>query len=147
MKVLVLCTGNSCRSHMAEAFLRSFDQKLEVFSAGTLPEREIHPLADKVMSETGIPLNGHFPKNVDGFLHKDFDFLVTVCERARESCPEFKGSIKKQIHIGISDPVHFIGNEEETLKEFRKTRDIIKSSFYRFYLKNLNRGSVVSSGK
>jgi len=137
MKILVLCTGNSCRSHIAEAFLKSFDPELEVFSAGISPEKQIHPFALKVMDEAGISLEGHYTKNVDGFIEQDFNFLLTLCDRARENCPEFTGKIKKRIHIGIRNPTQAFGTEEEVLNEFRNARDIIKSSFYRFYLKNL----------
>jgi arsenate reductase (thioredoxin) len=85
MRILILCTGNSCRSQMAEAFLRSFDPKLEVHSAGTAPAAQVHPKAIAVMKEVGIGLGGCYPKNVDEFTDQAFDYVVTVCDNARET--------------------------------------------------------------
>ncbi|KZK73578.1 MAG: protein tyrosine phosphatase [Pelodictyon luteolum] len=131
--VLVLCTGNSCRSQMAEGFLRSFDLDLEVYSAGTEPSGTVHPMAVKVMAEEGIDLSGASPKSVDGFLSRPFDYVVTVCDGANESCPVFSGRVGKRLHIGFEDPAGASGTEEEVLKVFRSVRDLIKQGFGEFY--------------
>ena len=137
MRILVLCTGNSCRSQMAEGFLKSFDEKLEVHSAGTGPSDMVHPKAVQVMSEVNIDLSKNYPKNVDQFLDMEFDYVITVCDNARETCPVFIGKVKQQLHIGFDDPADAEGTEEEVLAVFRWVRDEIKNDFYNFYLKSL----------
>lgn len=137
MKILILCTGNSCRSQMAEGFLKSFDEKLEVFSAGTAPTFEVHPLAIQVMKELGIDLSQNQPKKVDNFLKDTFDFVITVCGGAKESCPMFTGNVDKRIHIGFDDPAEATGNIDEVLNEFRRIRDEIKKDFFKFYKENI----------
>ncbi len=137
MKILILCTGNSCRSQMAEGFLKAFDAKLEVHSAGTAPSNEVHPKAVVVMNEMGIDLSKNYPKNVDRFLDKEFDYVITVCGGAKESCPTFTGKVKNQIHIGFDDPAEATGTEEEIFTEFRRIRDEIELDFSRFYKENL----------
>jgi len=126
MKILILCTGNSCRSQMAEGFLRSFDPEIEVFSAGTLPSSQVHPKAVEVMKEKGIDLSGHYPQKVDEFLDDAFDYVITVCGHARENCPVFLGDVKQHLHIGFEDPAEATGTEEEVLGEFRRIRDEIR---------------------
>lgn len=133
MKILILCTGNSCRSQMAEGFLKSFDKNLDVYSAGTKPTSQVHPKAIKVMAELGIDLSNNKPKSVDLFLNKSFDYVITVCGGAKESCPMFTGNVKNQIHIGFEDPADATGSDEEITNEFRKIRDQIKCDFFRFY--------------
>jgi len=138
MKILILCTGNSCRSQMAEGFLKSLDENLEVYSAGTEPARQIHPKAVKVMGEAGIDIKTNYPKNVDEFLYQNFDFVITVCDDAREACPFFHGKVRIRLHIGFEDPARSTGTEEEILAVFRKVRDQISeeiSRFYFFYIK------------
>ena len=103
MKILILCTGNSCRSQMAEGFLKSFDARLEVFSAGTHPAPYPNPNAVAVMKEAGIDISLNKPKKVDLFLAESFDFVVTVCGGAQESCPAFTGNVKHRLHIGFDD--------------------------------------------
>ena len=132
-RILILCTGNSCRSQMAEGFLKSFDPSLEVYSAGTDPSDRVHPKAVQVMQEVGIDITGGYPKTVDQFLNTSFDFVVTVCDHARETCPVFLGKVKEQLHIGFDDPAEARGTEEEVLAVFRRVRDEIKRDFYRFY--------------
>ena len=134
-EILVLCTGNSCRSQMAEGFLKSFDSELNVFSAGTNPSGTVHPKAIQVMKEIGIDISGGYPKNVDEFLDKSFDYVITVCDNAKETCPIFIGDVKEQLHIGFEDPADAVGTEEEILAEFRKIRDQIKEGFEEFYNK------------
>lgn len=131
--ILILCTGNSCRSQMAEAFLKSFDKNLEVFSAGTKPADKVHPKAIQVMREVGIDISHNKPKDVEQFINQSFDYVITVCDNARESCPIFTGQVVKQLHIGFEDPAEATGNEEEVLKVFRKVRDEIKKAFEEFY--------------
>ncbi len=133
MKILILCTGNSCRSQMAEGFLKAFDANLEVYSAGTEPSNEVHPKAVVVMNEMGIDLSKNYPKNVDRFLDKEFDYVITVCGGAKESCPTFTGKVKNQIHIGFDDPAEATGTEEEVFAEFRRIRDEIERDFGEFY--------------
>jgi arsenate reductase len=133
MKILILCTGNSCRSQMAEGFLRSFDPDIEVVSAGTRPEKQVNPNAIKVMKELGIDISGHFPKHVDQFVNEVFDYVITVCDNARESCPLFTGKVGKRLHIGFEDPAEARGTEEEVLAVYRQIRDEIRKEFEKFY--------------
>jgi arsenate reductase (thioredoxin) len=118
---------------MAEGFLKSFDKNLEVYSAGTKPTSKVHPKAIKVMAEIGIDLSENKPKSVDLFLNQPFDYVITVCGGAKESCPMFTGIVKNQIHIGFEDPADATGTDEEITKEFRKIRDEIKRDFFKFY--------------
>lgn len=137
MKILILCTGNSCRSQMAEGFLKSFDSSLEVDSAGTEPAKQVNPYAIKVMKELGIDIANNKPKNVSEFLNHDFDYVITVCGGANESCPMFTGKVKFRLHIGFEDPADAKGTEAEILDEFRRIRDEIKETFIKFYKNNL----------
>ena len=137
MKVLILCTGNSCRSQMAHGFLQSFDPELEVFSAGTKPAEKVNPLAVKAMQENGIDISGHTPQNVEGYLKESWDYVITVCGGANESCPAFVGKVKHRIHIGFDAPSNAIGSEEFVMAEFRRVRDEIKTRFKQLYNDNL----------
>jgi len=132
-KILILCTGNSCRSQMAEGFMKSFNSELEVYSAGTNPSKQVHPKAIQVMKEVGIDLSKNYPKMVDQFLDEPFDYVITVCDNAKETCPVFIGKVGKQLHIGFEDPADATGTEDEILSEFRRIRDEIKKEFYEFY--------------
>lgn len=133
MKILILCTGNSCRSQMAEGFLKSLDNNLEVHSAGTKPSGSVHKKAIKVMSEIGINIQDGFPKNVNEFINDPFDYVITVCGGAKESCPAFIGNVKNHLHIGFDDPADEVGSEEEILSVFRRIRNEIKTDFLKFY--------------
>lgn len=137
MTILILCTSNSCRSQMAHGFLQSFDPELEVFSAGTKPAEKVNPLAVKAMQENGIDISGHTPQNVEGYLKEPWDYVITVCGGANESCPAFVGKVKHRIHIGFDDPSDAIGSEEFVMAEFRRVRDEIKTRFEQFYNDNL----------
>ncbi len=137
MKILVLCTGNSCRSQMAEGFLKSFDGGLEIHSAGTRPAVQVHPRAIQVMKERGIDLSGHQPKSVDQFLHDAFDYVITVCDHAKETCPVFTGTVRHRLHIGFDDPAGASGTEDEILAEFRRVRDEIAQKLRAFYTDTL----------
>ncbi len=131
IKVLFLCTGNSCRSQMAEGLLRYFgNSRFEVYSAGVNPSF-VHPLAIKVMKEIGIDISNHRSKSVAEFLGQTFDYVITVCDKAKESCPNFPGEVKK-IHWSFEDPAEATGTEEERLKVFRKVRDEIKEHILSF---------------
>jgi len=136
-KILILCTGNSCRSQMAEGLLKSFDSDLEVYSAGTNPAKQVSLKAIQVMNELGIDISKNYPKLVDQFINEAFDFVITVCDNAKETCPVFIGKVGKQLHIGFEDPADATGTEEEILSEFRRIRDEIKNDFYKFYEENL----------
>lgn len=125
-RVLILCTGNSCRSQMAEGFLRHMaGDKFEVFSAGVKPTA-VNPLAIKVMAEIGIDISKHSSKSVMEFIDQSFDYVVTVCGNAQKTCPVFPGEHEK-IHWDLKDPAAVEGSEEDKLKVFRKVRDKIKS--------------------
>ncbi len=138
-RILILCTGNSCRSQMAEGFLKSFDENLEVYSAGTKPAERVNPFAIKAMKEVGIDISNGIPENVDKYLSQSFDYVITVCDNAKETCPVFIGKVGKQLHIGFEDPADAVGTEEEILAVFRKVRDEIKRDFYEFYDKEIKR--------
>lgn len=118
---------------MAEGFLKSFSDDLEVFSAGTEPSNQVHPKAIQVMQELEIDLSENEPKSVNQFLGDEFDYVITVCGGAKESCPMFTGKVKNKIHIGFDDPAEAQGSEEEILSEFRRIRDEIKKDFYQFF--------------
>ena len=133
MRILILCTGNSCRSQMAEGIMRNFNPKMEVFSAGTRPEKQVNKYAIKVMSEIGIDISQHYPKLVDEFIFEPFDYVITVCDNAKETCPVFIGKVGKRVHIGFEDPADATGTDEEKLIVYRKIRDQIKNEFTKFY--------------
>ncbi len=134
MKILILCTGNSCRSQMAEGFLKSYNSQLEVYSAGTNPSHQVHPKAIQVMQEVNIDLSRNRPKSVVEFLDMEFDFVITVCSGANESCPVFTGKVRNRLHIGFEDPAEVVGSEAFILSEFRRIRDEINRDFTRFYI-------------
>ncbi len=126
---------------MAAGFLNYFDPLLEVLSAGTNPAVSVNPNAVKVMSEIGIDIGSANPKDIKTFLEQSFDYVITVCDNAKETCPVFIGDVKKQIHLGFEDPADAIGTEEEILNVFRKVRDEIKSEFFSFYRNSLKRNN------
>ncbi len=131
--ILILCTGNSCRSQMAEGFLKSYDSSLEVYSAGTNPSNKVHPIAIQVMNELDLDISKGIPQHVDEFTRLNFDYVITVCGGAQESCPRFTGQVKQQLHIGFDDPAEATGTQEEITNEFRRIRDEINYQFYTFY--------------
>ncbi|MEO8512413.1 MAG: arsenate reductase ArsC [Ignavibacteria bacterium] len=132
-KILVLCTGNSCRSQMAEGIIRSLSSDFEVFSAGTRPEKQVNPFAVEVMKEIGLDISRHYPKNVDDFTGIDFDYVITVCDNAKEICPVFTGKVKNRLHVGFEDPADATGSHEEILNVYRKTRDEIDDAFSKVF--------------
>ncbi|MCX7987510.1 MAG: arsenate reductase ArsC [Bacteroidales bacterium] len=137
VKILILCTGNSCRSQMAHGFLQSFDHNLMVRSAGTEPASAVNSRAIAVMKEVGIDIGSHIPTKVDKFLNEEWDYVITVCDHANETCPVFIGRVKHRLHIGFEDPSNAIGTEEYIMNEFRRIRDQIREAFWKFYNENL----------
>jgi arsenate reductase len=125
-RVLFLCTGNSCRSQMAEGWARRlWGDRIEVHSAGTQPSR-VHPDAIAVMAEAGVDLSGHRSKHVEEVMHLPFDLVVTVCDNAKEQCPVFPGKVRR-MHRSFKDPTNAVGTREEVLAEFRNVRDEIRA--------------------
>ena len=133
MKVLILCTGNSCRSQMAHGFLQSFDPNITVRSAGTEASGKLNSKAVAVMKEIGIDISHHTSDPVDLYLGEEWDYVITVCGGANEACPAFIGKVKHRLHIGFDDPSHVTGPDEYIWSEFIRVRDEIKAQFYEFY--------------
>jgi arsenate reductase len=129
---------------MAEGFLKSFDKTIEVYSAGTTPSAQVHPLAVKAMAEINIDISQNQPKSVDLYLNHDFDYVITVCGGANESCPTFIGKVTNRWHIGFDDPAEATGSEEEKLVVFRRVRDEIFEAFSAFYKTQVNKGGCCS---
>jgi arsenate reductase len=122
---------------MAEAFLKSFDASLQVFSAGTKPAPRVHPKAVAAMRELGIDISGAFPKNVEEFIEHRFDFVITVCDDARETCPVFVGNVKNRLHMGFDDPAIATGTDAEVMTVFRRVRDEIQQQFTALYFEQI----------
>jgi arsenate reductase len=139
MKILILCTGNSCRSQMAHGFLQSFDKRLKVFSAGTEPALKINPSAVEVMKKAGIDISHHSPKNVDQYLNEEWDYVITVCDSANETCPVFPGKVRHRLHMGFDDPSHVKGSYVEIINEFYRVRNEIRDEFYKLYESELSK--------
>lgn len=118
---------------MAHGFLQSFDSHQEVYSAGTSPAEHVHPLAISVMAEVGIDISHHVPRNVKEYLDEPWDYVITVCGGANETCPIFIGKVGKRIHIGFDDPSNVVGSKEHVISEFRRVRDDIRKAFRNFY--------------
>ena len=137
MKVLILCTGNSCRSQMAHGFLQSFDHSLLVRSAGTQASGQLNQQAVEVMKEIGIDISQHTSDPVEKYLGEEWDYVITVCGGANESCPAFFGKVKHRLHIGFDDPSHAVGSEKFIMSEFHRVRDEIKEEFYKLYINQL----------
>lgn len=139
MKILILCTGNSCRSQMAHGFLQSFDKNLTVCSAGTEASGYLNPKAVEVMQEIGIDISHHTSDSIEKYLNDEWDYVITVCGGANEACPAFSGKVKHRLHIGFDDPSYAVGTPEFIYNEYIRVRDEIKESFWRFYKKNLKK--------
>ncbi|MBB1643798.1 arsenate reductase ArsC [Sphingobacterium sp. UME9] len=137
-KILVLCTGNSCRSQIAEGFLRHFaGGRAEVYSAG-IETHGVNPKAIQVMAEAGIDISSHTSNHVNEYAAIDFDYVITVCDNAKESCPYFPSRAKK-LHYNFPDPAKATGTEEEVMNEFRRVRDLIKTYSAEFVAENLDK--------
>ncbi len=135
-KVIFICTGNSCRSQMAEGLLRDMaGDRFEVFSAGSHPSR-LHPASIIVMAELGIDISNHSADSIDEYLDKDIDIVITVCDNARQVCPVFSGNVKR-IHWSIDDPFHGWGAESDDLIPYRETRETLKDCLESFINREL----------
>ena len=141
--ILVLCTGNSCRSQMAEGFLRQYaGDRFDVHSAGTDPASAVHPLAIQVMAELGIDVSGQRPKNVKQYLGSlPIRYLVIVCDGANERCPSTFPGLHQRMFWPFDDPARFEGSPEETLREFRRVRDEIRARIVEWLETDLQGGS------
>ena len=135
-RILVLCTGNSCRSQIAEGYLQYFAKdKAKVYSAG-IETHGVNPKAIEVMKEDGIDISHHTSNNVNEYRNINFDFAITVCDNARELCPVFP-STAKQFHHNFADPAKATGTEEEVMQQFRNVRDEIKKFSKQFVIENV----------
>ena len=139
MKILILCTGNSCRSQMAHGFLQSFDKNIQVYSSGTHPAEKVNPLVVKIMSEVGIDISKHIPTNVTAYLSDTWDYVITVCGSANETCPAFEGNVGKRLHIGLDDTSEENGRQEFIRSEFERVRNEIKNEFAKFYITEIRK--------
>ncbi len=137
MKVLILCISNSCRSQMAQGFLQSFYKNLTVCSAGTYPSQKLNEKAVTVMKEVGIDISHHKPKSVEMYLNDVWDYVITVCDDAKKTCPIFLGKVTHRLHIGFEDPSKVTGSEEFIISEFRKVRNLIKNEFTKLFEDNI----------
>ncbi|WP_010421621.1 arsenate reductase ArsC [Anaerophaga thermohalophila] len=133
MKILILCTGNSCRSQMAHGFMQSFNKDLYVRSAGTEASGKLNPHAVKAMKEIGIDISHHTSDPVDQYLGDEWDYVITVCGGANENCPVFMGKVKHRLHMGFDDPSDATGSDEFIWSEYIRVRDEIKDAFSKFY--------------
>lgn len=140
--ILILCTGNSCRSHLAEGILRSAaGDFVEVRSAGSKPTGTVHPRAIEVMLEIGIDISGHRSKPMKEYFDQQIDTVITVCGNIDQACPMFPGQVHRH-HWGFDDPAHATGTDDEIIAEFRRVRDEIKLVF-EAYAAGLQRGSTL----
>lgn len=133
MRILILCTGNSCRSQMAHGFLQSFDPSLSVYSAGTKASGKVNPKAIEVMQDAGVDISHHTSDSVEQYMNDKWDYVITVCGGANESCPAFSGKVKNRLHIGFDDPSEARGTLEFIQSEYIRVRDEIKIAFYELY--------------
>jgi len=137
MKILILCTGNSCRSQMAHGFLQSFDNKPDVFSAGKKHPHQTEPFFDLGRKNRRHYGEHHTPKSVNLYIGQEWDYVITVCGGANESCPMFTGEVRNRLHIGFDDPSEATGTPEFINSEFHRVRDEIKARFYQFYIDHI----------
>jgi len=137
-KVLVLCTGNSCRSQIAEGYLKYFaGRKAEIYSAG-IETHGVNPRAIEIMKRDGIDISGHTSNHVDEYMHIHFDYVITVCDNAKESCPAFPSTAVK-LHHNFPDPAKASGTEEQVMEKFREVREMIRQYAQNFVNENLKR--------
>ncbi len=137
MRILILCTGNSCRSQMAHGFMQSFNKDLTVESAGTKAAGKLNAGAVKAMAEIGMDITSHSSDSVSKYLAEEWDYVITVCGGANESCPTFTGKVKHRLHMGYNDPSHATGTEDFIWSEFLRVRDEIKQGFYKLYINDI----------
>jgi len=131
-RILILCTGNSARSQMAEGLLRLLAPGIDVRSAGTAPASRVHPAAVAAMAEIGLDISAYEPKPVGQFLDEPFDWVVTVCDGARDACPVFTGQVRQRLHLGCPDPASVVGSDAEILQAFRDVRDDLRRRLTRW---------------
>lgn len=144
--ILVLCTGNSCRSHLAEGILRAaLGDGFSVASAGSKPAGYVHPLAVKAMEEIGIDISTHRSKHLDEFLSQPVETVITVCGNADQACPMFPGQVNRH-HWGFDDPAHATGTEDEQLAVFRRVRDEIRRVFEAYAAGRLDEAGRQTAG-
>jgi arsenate reductase (thioredoxin) len=137
MKILVLCTGNSCRSKMAHGFLQSFNSNIKVCSAGTQPASKINEKAVAVMNEVGIDISSHKPESVEKYITEVRDYVITVCDDANEACPVFLGKVNHRLHIGFEDPSKVTGTDAFIWSESRSVRDELTTKFHELYINQI----------
>lgn len=132
-KVLLVCTGNSCRSQMAEGILKKLAPGFDIMSAGTEPELKLSAYTSEVMKEIGISMEGHYPKDVFDYAGKSFDYVITLSKNAKKALPKFTGKIHRKIHIEFLDPAAAKGPRDKILEEYREVRDEILKAFTHLY--------------
>lgn len=137
MKILILCTGNSCRSQMAHGFMQSFNRDITVCSAGTEALGRLNAKAVKAMAEIGEDISHHSSDMVDKYINEKWDYVITVCGGANETCPTFIGEVKHRLHMGFDDPSHATGSDEFIWSEFIRVRDDIKRDFFKLYQEDI----------
>ena len=143
--ILILCTGNSCRSHLAEGLLRqALGDSYQVASAGSKPAGYVHPLAIRAMAEIGIDISAHTSKHMDEFLSQSVETVITVCGNADQACPMFPGQLNRH-HWGFDDPAHATGTEEEQMQVFRRVRDEIACVFLAYAAGRLDESKRLTS--
>jgi arsenate reductase len=124
---------------MAQGFLQSFSKDIQVFSAGTNPSGTVNEKAIAVMKEVGLDISHNKPTSVEEYLNDVWDYVITVCDDARETCPVFIGKVNKHLHLGFEDPSKVTGSEEHIWNEFRRIRDKIKEAFHKFYIETVKK--------
>ncbi len=138
MRILIICRANSCRSQMAEAILKRLDPDLIVESAGPEPAEVVHPLTIQAMAEIEIDISQSSTTNINQFVNEDWDFVITVCDIAKETCPAFLGNVKNSLYLKFEDPLAYEGDDEFLLKLIRTTRAQIVNEFEDFYNEFIN---------
>ncbi len=133
-KILIVSTGNGCRSQMAEGILKSLDKQLQVYSAGIDPSIKLNPLVIIAMDELGIDVRNYYPKDITDFLNQQFDYVISVCDKVELSCLELILKMTQHQHFRIGDPSNQVVDEEDIMHEYRKSRDRIYSDLVDFYL-------------
>ncbi|MGI6478602.1 MAG: arsenate reductase ArsC [Salinivirgaceae bacterium] len=132
-RILLICDTNDCLSQIAEAYLKSFDSRLEVFSAGIKPSKEVNTLAIQVMNEVGIDISNNTAKSVNQFVTEQFDYVITLSDGANKNCPQFENGVKNRWHLAYEDPTKTDDDKENLLMLFRQTRDDLHTGFLSFY--------------
>lgn len=138
MKILILCTGNSARSQMAHGILQHLNADLDVYSAGTAPAKRVKTMAVDVMKDLGIDISHHIPVNVEIYKKERWDYVITVCDGAKESCPVFSGKVKHRIHLPFEDPDMTYADKAQERQGYMNVRDKIILELFRFNTKTLS---------